>query len=137
MPSALLLAAKAGGIAAIDSAKSEYCLGWGSKCAKVAAEAGHLEVLRWCRPQRMPFGEQRTLDGVALASAVLSGRVDVVEWCLREGFGGVHLAICTAGRCGHVEILKRLDRGKRTDDECWDHAVRYAAIGGHLPALQW
>eukprot|EP00611_Tribonema_gayanum_P026967 TRINITY_DN653_c1_g2_i2.p1 TRINITY_DN653_c1_g2~~TRINITY_DN653_c1_g2_i2.p1 ORF type:complete len:295 (-),score=31.07 TRINITY_DN653_c1_g2_i2:325-1209(-) len=121
----------------------------------LAAECGHLPMLRWLRQIGCPLNSHTCI------SAARHGHLEVLQWARAEGCAwdektcseaasGGHLAVlqwaraaachwradtCSkAARGGHLEVLQWAHA-----NWCpWDEATcSSAAIGGHLEVLQW
>ncbi|KAL2914111.1 hypothetical protein HK105_206369 [Polyrhizophydium stewartii] len=127
---------------------------------RVAAEFGHLEVLKWLH-ERMPNRNWPTevmdkaagsgnLDCVkflnanctegctiqAMDYAAQNGHLDVVKWLHANRTEGCSTeAMDDAARNGHLDVVKWL-HANRTEG-CTTIAMNYAARNGHLDVVKW
>jgi len=104
------------------------------KTFSAAAKCGHLEVLRWLRPQTPPC----TLDGSECDGAARNGQLEIVQW-LRALIPpcpwGKNMCSGFASN-GHLEGLQWLRA--QTPPCPWNECVCSAAAEkGHLDVLRW
>jgi hypothetical protein len=108
------------------------------ECLCDAALTGHLHVLRWLRSRGFDWADidhPYPMSRFKFASAAASsGRVEVLEYVVREGFPVDRTAASAAAGGGHVAVLEWL-RARQYPIDGW--AARDAAIKGKLGALQW
>jgi hypothetical protein len=102
-----------------------------SMAVHYAAEAGHMTLVQALVARGCPLSSQ--IASVSL----LSGRVDLAEWCVTHGAPlQFPMAIECALRAGSIPALDwLLDRGAR---ECWHpQADLLAAYAGEVEVLEW
>ncbi len=93
-----------------------------------AAEAGHLEVLQWLRPQHMAPG-RGTCTGAAAG-----GHLVVLQWAREQGCYWDEYTCAVAAGNGHLAVLQYAHQ----NGCAWSSwTCEAAARGGHLAVLQF
>ena len=120
-----------GQVALVKWALAEGCPrdgGYGYTMAKVAAELGHLELVKWLCGEG-GFGMDKRL----LRLAARAGNLELVQWVRGEGFSDEG-ACEFAAKGGQLEVLQWL-----VADGCaWDAETCFAAVDyGQVEVLRW
>ena len=104
---------------------------WSEMTCAYAAQNGHLESLKWLRSEGCPWDEW------ACKEAAANGDLESLKWLRSEGCPWDEWTCAYAARGGHLEVLKWLR--KENDPPCpWDEETcAYAADHGHLEVLKW
>ncbi len=97
----------------------------------LAAENGHLEVVKW-------FHENRTegCSDFAMNLAAANGHLEVIKWLHENRTEGASVyAMCWAAQYGHLELVKWLHKNRT--EGCTRWAMDHAAQNGHLDIVIW
>jgi len=98
-------------------------------CSEVA-KTNKLELLRWIREEK-----GCEWDGRVFNEAISLGNLDMVKYCVANGFFVEEWACTCAAEYGHLECLKYLHEEARAP---WDwRAATMAASNGHLHILEY
>eukprot|EP00644_Phytophthora_capsici_P010837 jgi/Phyca11/526375/estExt2_fgenesh1_pm.C_PHYCAscaffold_90106 len=109
-------------------------LGRQSSAPDLAAEFGHLDLVKFLSKNKTKHSWQFTTD--AMDRAAGGGHLDVVQWLHEnEKVGCTTGAMDLAARSGHLHVLQWLHSNRR--EGCTENAMEYAAMTGHLGVLQW
>jgi hypothetical protein len=108
-------------------AKASGCQ-WDRGTCALAAQGGHLEVLKWAREHGCPLGTL-TCDYAAEL-----GQLEVLKWLRGLGCPWDRVTCRTAARGGHLAVLQ----WAREHGCPWNaRTCHSAAVGGHLEVLKW
>ncbi|KAL2913736.1 hypothetical protein HK105_206752 [Polyrhizophydium stewartii] len=100
--------------------------------ARLAAEFGHLEMLKWLHERML----DDTWTTEVMESAACSGHLDCVEFLNSNRMEGcTNWAMDGAARNGHLAVVKFL-HANRTEG-CTANAINDAAFNGHLTVVKW
>ena len=101
---------------------------WNKYTCAYAASKGRLEVLKWARQNGCKW------DAEIYANAAENGHLEVLKWAHQNGCPWNTWTCSRAAANGHFEVLKWLHQ-----NECpWDHnTYYYAKINGHLEIGEW
>ena len=115
--------------------RSKYCdekiLKWFKDMMNLAAENGHLEVVKWLSENRK---EGCTTD--AMDRAARNGYFEVVKWLSKNRKEGcTSNAIDWAAEKGHLEVVKWLSENRK--EGCSQQAMDWAVGDGHLEIVKW
>jgi hypothetical protein len=106
----------------IGSARVRVCA---SELSSIAAQAGHLHVLRWLDDMGLSLADD------LLARAAKGGHLAIMAWALERGLEWMS-ACARAAEAGHLQALRwAVERGAPLHD-----AAEAAAIGGHLDCMK-
>lgn len=148
-PSALTFSAAAasGSLELLEYLSSKGCPRDETACS-MAAERGHLHVLKWLRGSNPCQWDER-----ACQRAVEGGQFEVLKWLrsysIHASTGGPcpwgESTCASAAEAGRLDILEWVREGEGsfrpdgTYDPCpWDCSTCYfAMVGGHLDLLKW
>ncbi|CAM9140971.1 unnamed protein product [Ascophyllum nodosum] len=121
------LAAEFGHLELLKWARARGCC-WGMDMCARAAEYGELEMLKWLRAEKCHW------DSTTCLEAAAEGHLEVLKWA-REQKCPWGAAVCArAAWNGQLEVLKWL----RAEGCPWNSSTCHdAAEGGHLEVLQW
>ena len=101
---------------------------WDSTVCALAAEGGHLEVLKLALAAGCP------LDATATEMAAKAGSTEILHWARAQGCGWNANACRNAAEYGHLEVLRML----RAEGCPWDTLTCAAAArSGHREVLRW
>ena len=115
----------------ISSSSSLYCYQWEEDAITLAAQSGHLEVIKWLREKN---GCKWNSD--AVIEAAQNGYLEIVKWLLTNGCPwspSVFHQACTAGQ---LAVAKWLSDNKYKAH--WDcNPIANTALCGHLEVVKW
>lgn len=110
-----------------DEAGNGRCV-WTSSLCDVAADRGHLKVLKWLRANGCEWREY------TCEMAAGGGHLEVLKWLRRNGCEWDVRVCRAAAEKGHLRVL----RWARQNGCPWDdQTTLMAATGGHLAVLRW
>ena len=103
---------------------------WDETTCRYAAQAGHLELVKWLRAKGCPW------DEVTSYMAAITGQLEVLQWMRAQDppCPWDWMVCFYAASNGDLEVL----RWARSQGCPWDEKVSRAAAGsGHLKVLKW
>jgi hypothetical protein len=101
---------------------------WAIHLSAVAAERGHLHVLRWLRARCYP------IKNTTFMYAAYGGHIHVLRWMCENGFQWDEAVCEWAALAGHLHVLK----WARANGLPWSGTTcLFAAYGGHIHVLKW
>mmetsp|Transcript_18287 Transcript_18287/g.45505 ORF Transcript_18287/g.45505 Transcript_18287/m.45505 type:complete len:542 (-) Transcript_18287:399-2024(-) len=101
---------------------------WNEMTPALAAQGGHLDVLKWVIARGCPWGYQ------VWKGAALEGHLHILEYAAADHCPGRDAAPAAAAEAGRVDVLRWLhQRGVPLDQRTCINAAK----GGHLEALMW
>ncbi|TYZ59969.1 hypothetical protein PybrP1_002446 [[Pythium] brassicae (nom. inval.)] len=104
-----------------------------TRCADLAAQNCHLEMLQWLDTQPASGGCTEN----SMSAAALHGDFEVVRWLHERGAGSIS-ALRSAIRGGHLEIVQFLfERGNDSHHVISDDSMNDAAHSGNLDLVKW
>ena len=108
---------------------------YGRYCLAFCAQAGYLQVLKYCHEQIHPF-KTSTRDTV-LSYAASQGHFDLVRYLISLG-GRAFLSINSVAGNGHLEIFKYIHENRSSFKvHACREAMDLAAENGHLEVVKW
>ena len=122
-----ILAADNGHLEILKWARSEGCQ-WSKWICWLAAGKGHLETLKWA------ISEGCQLDKWICIYAACNGHLETLKWARSQGCPWDEQVCSYAASNGHLETLK----WARSQGCPWDvETCTNAALGGHMETLKW
>jgi hypothetical protein len=124
----LNIAARNGNLNLMKHMKKHYNFRWSEMTCFEAAEAGHLEVLKWLFEDGCPLKKK------ICETAAIRGHLDILKWARENGCHWDEETCSGAAKGGHLDILK----WARENGCHWDSNTTYAAaMSGRLEILKW
>ena len=99
-----------------------------SNLCSLAAENGHLEILKWAQKNGCPF------DLLEFSTAAKNGHLEILIWAYETGYWCCSNIDCYAAENGHLVILKWRHKIGRLNI---GNSYLYAAKNGHIEILKW
>ena len=100
----------------------------------LAAENGHLELLKWLYVYENQYGGKSTT--FTMDCAAFNGHLEIVKWLHENRKEGCSFyAMDRAAYKGHLEVIKWLHENRK--EGCSKNAMNYAACKGHLEVIKW
>jgi len=122
------VAAEGGHLEVLKWAREHNCPWHGEDVCSDAAGGGHLEVLQWARDHDCPW------DKTTCECAAQHGFLEVVQWARAHGCNCDEITCGCAAASGNLELLRWV-----RENHCpWNELTcAGAAVSGKLDILQW
>lgn len=120
----LMKATRRGHLEIVKLLRHKHC----NRLAYVAAEEGHLELLKWL------FGMGDKCDSGAVDQAAKNGHLEIIKWLHKQGITAEPNALDRAAAGGQLHVIRWLhDQGI----PCTTAAMNDAARGNRLDIVRW